>query len=124
MIKHPINENKGTYYMEPTNKYNPEEELTPAEVAKYLNIAYKKARRLMETNEIRSWVDTRAINGRKFLKTVHREVIAYHERKIESRAKEMEQPARKPIRKKTKDKRPGLSSKSIEEFFRTEIFNA
>lgn len=109
--------------MEPTNKYNPEEELTPAEVAKYLNIAYKKARRLMETNEIRSWVDTRAINGRKFLKTLHREVVAYHERKLESRAEEFNRPKRKAIRKQKTDNRPGLSNKSIEEFFRTEIYS-
>ena len=75
----------------------PEIELGPSEVAKILNIAYSKAKRLMETNQIRSWVDTKASDGRMYLKTIHQEVLAYHQKKIESREAEISLP--KPIKR-------------------------
>lgn len=97
-------------------------ELGPSEVAKVLNIAYSKAKRLMEINEIRSWVDTNASDGRKYLKTVYREVLSYHERKLELRDTELKSSKqyKKIIHKKNSN--GVLSNKSIEEFFRTEIF--
>lgn len=100
----------------------PEIELGPTEVAKLLNIAYSKAKRLMETNQIRSWVDTKASDGRIYLKTIHKEVLNYHQKRIESR--ETEFILQKPIKRNNKHSKSvnGLSEKTIEEFFRTEIF--
>jgi hypothetical protein len=100
----------------------PEIELGPSEVAKVLNIAYSKAKRLMETNQIRSWVDTKASDGRMYLKTIHKEVLAYHQKKIESRELEITHP--KPIKRNNNHRNSNgiLSNKTIEEFFRTEIF--
>lgn len=97
-------------------------ELTPGDVAKELQICYSKAKKLMETNQIRSWVDTNAIDGRRYLKTVHREVLAYHQKKIESREAEISLP--KPIKRNNhqSNSKSVLSNKTIEEFFRTEIF--
>jgi len=97
-------------------------ELTPGDVAKELRICYSKAKKLMETNQIRSWVDTNATDGRKYLKTVYREVLAYHQKKIESRELEITHP--KPIKRKNHQRNSNsvLSNKTIEEFFRTEIF--
>lgn len=103
-------------------KQDLEIELTPNDVAKELQICYSKAKRLMETNQIRSWVDTNATDGRRYLKTVFREVLAYHQKKIESREAEISLP--KPIKKHNhqRNSNSGLSNKTIEEFFRTEIF--
>ena len=103
-------------------KQDLEIELTPNDVAKELRICYSKAKKLMETNQIRSWVDTNAIDGRRYLKTVHREVLAYHQKKIESREAEISLP--KPIKRTNHHRNSNgvLSNKTIEEFFRTEIF--
>lgn len=98
----------------------PNKELTPSDVANILDIAYSKARKLMESNEIRSWIETRASDGRTFLKTIQREVFAYHDRKLESRAREFEKFS-KPSKRVINQSKTGLSDKTIEEFFRTEI---
>ncbi len=97
-------------------------ELTPVEVAKELKICYSKAKRLMETNEIRSWVDTYASDGRKYLKTLYREVLSYHERKLETRDEELKTPKQNNKMIQKKNGNGVLSNKTIEEFFRTEIF--
>ena len=96
-------------------------ELTPSDVAKELQICYSKAKKLMETNEIRSWVDTNASDGRKYLKTLYREVLAYHERKLELRDLEIRKPKQNKL-VRSRQESAVLSNKSIEEFFRTEIF--
>lgn len=108
--------------MERLNEIVQEKELGPSEVAKVLNIAYSKAKRLMETNEIRSWVDTHASDGRKYLKTLYREVLSYHERKIEHRDEELKAPQQSKRIMHRHNGNGVLSNKSIEEFFRTEIF--
>lgn len=97
-------------------------ELTPSDVAKELQICYTKAKKLMETNQIRSWVNTNASDGRKYLKTVFREVLAYHQKKLESRETEILHP--NPIKQINHQRNSNsvLSNKTIEEFFRTEIF--
>lgn len=98
-----------------------ETELGPSEVAKVLDVAYSKAKKLMETNEIRSWVDTNASDGRKYLKTLYREVLAYHDRKLEMRDLEIKKPKQNKL-VRSRQESAVLSNKSIEEFFRTEIF--
>ncbi|MBM2814387.1 MAG: hypothetical protein HW421_1149 [Ignavibacteria bacterium] len=103
-------------------KQDLEIELTPNDVAKELKICYSKAKRLMETNEIRSWVDTNASDGRKYLKTVYREVLTYHQRKIEHRDDELKTSKQNKKITPRKNGHGVLSNKSIEEFFRTEIF--
>jgi hypothetical protein len=107
------------------NLQEPEIELGPMDVANVLKIAYSKAKKLMETNEIRSWVDTNTSDGRRYWKTVYREVNAYHQRMLDIRESRIKSPKLKLMKTDNNKKanlQNGLSNKSIDEFFKTELY--